>query len=67
MQSEEIKRLSTLLERWQTILKQVQEQQQSIVSQVPRVQPPTSWLNELQRVAFDILPGTVNARCRTGI
>ena len=66
-QSEEIKRLSTLLERQQTILEQVQEQQQSSVSQVPRVQPTTSQLNELQREAFNILPGTVNARCGTGI
>ena len=48
-QSKEIKRLSTLLERQQTILEQVQEQQQSSVSQVPRAQPTTSWLNELQR------------------
>ena len=66
-QSEEIKRLSTLLERQQTILEQVQEQQQSSVSQVSRVQPTTSWLNELQREAFDICPGTVNARCGTSI
>ena len=66
-QSKEIKRLSTLLERQQTVLEQVQEQQQSSVSQVPRVQPTTSWLSELQREAFDILPGTVNARCGTGI
>ena len=34
---------------------------------MPRVQPPTSRLNELQREAFEILPGTVNVRCRTGI
>ena len=34
---------------------------------MPRVKPTTSWLNELQRKAFDILPGTVNARHRTGI
>ena len=48
-QSDEIKRLSNLLERQQTLLEQVQEQQQqSSVSQVPRVQPPTSQLNELQ-------------------
>ena len=66
-QSKEIKRLSTLLERQQTILEQVQEQQQSSVSQVPRVQPTTSWLNELQREAIDMLLGTVNARCGTGI
>ena len=66
-QSKEIKRLSTLLERQQTILEQVQEQQQSNVSQVPRDQPTTSQLNELQREAFDILLGMVNARCGTGI
>ena len=34
---------------------------------MPRVQPPTSQLNELQREAFRILPGIVNVRCRTGI
>ena len=67
-QSNEIKRLSILLERQQTLLEQVQEQQQqSSVSQVLRVQPPTSWLNELQQEAFEILPGAVNVRCRTGI
>ena len=65
-QSEEIKRLSTLLERQHTILEQVQEQQQSNVSEVPRV-PTTSKLNELQREAFDILLGTLNSRHRTGI
>ena len=48
-QSDEIKRLSNLLERQQTLLEQVQEQQQqSSVSQVLRIQPPTSQLNELQ-------------------
>ena len=62
-----LKRLSTLLEGQQTILEQVQEQQQGSVSQVPRIQPTTSWLNELQREAFNILPGTVNARHSTGI
>ena len=59
--------MSTWLERQQTILEQVQEQQQSSVSQVPRVQQPTSQLNELQGEAFKILPGTVNVRCRTSI
>ena len=48
-QSKEIQRLSTLLVRQPTILEQVQEQQQSSVSQVPRVQPTTSELTELQR------------------
>ena len=66
-QFEEIKRLSTLLERQQTIMEQVWEQQQSSVSQGPRFQPNTSQLNELQREAFDILLGTVNARCGTSI
>ena len=67
-QSNEIKRLSTLLERQQTLLEQVRKQQwQSSVSQVPRVQPPTSWLNKLQWEAFEILPGTVNVRHGTGI
>ena len=66
-QSNEIKRLSTLLERQQTPLEQVQEPQHSSVSQVLRVQPPTSWLNKLQWEAFEILLGTVNVRCGTGI
>ena len=58
--------MSTLLERQEIILEQVQEQQSS-VSQMLRVQPPTSQLDELQKEAFNILPGTVNARCGTGI
>ena len=67
-QCNEIKRLLTLLEKQQTLLEQVQEkQQQSSVSQIQRVQPFTSWLNELQREAFEILPGMVNVRHRTGI
>ena len=67
-QSNEIKRLSTLLEKQQTLLEQVQEkQQQSSVSSVQRVQPSTSQLNELQQEAFEILLGTVNVRCGTGI
>ena len=67
-QSNEIKRLSTLLEKQQTLLEQVQEkQQQSSVSSVQRAQPSTSQLNELQQEAFEILPGTVNVRCGTGI
>ena len=48
-------------------MEQVQEQQQSSVSQVMKVQLPTSQLNELQREAFEILPGMVNVRCRTSI
>ena len=59
--------MSTLLERQQTILEQVQKQQQSSVSQMPRVQPTTSQLDALQREAFNILPGTINARSGTGI
>ena len=67
-QSNEIKRLSTLLEKQQTLLDQVQEkQQQSSVSSVQKVQLSTSRLHELQQEAFEILPGTVNVRCRTGI
>ena len=34
---------------------------------MPRVQPTTSQPDELQREAFNILPGTVNARCLAGI
>ena len=59
--------MSTLLERQQTILEQVQEQQQSSVSQMPRVQPMTFQLDELQGEAFNILPHTVNARHDTSI
>ena len=58
-QSEEIRQLSTLLEKQQAILERVQEQQ----SRVPEVPvPPVNRLQELQREAFDILPGTVNAK-----
>ena len=61
-QSDEIKRLSTLLE------KQVQEsQKQRSASVAQRAQPPTSRLSELQQEAFQYLPGTVNVRHRTGI
>ena len=68
VQSDEIKRLSTLLEKQQTLLEQVLEKQQwSSVSSVQRVQTSTSWLNELQQEAFEILPGTVNVRHGTGI
>ena len=56
------------MERQQTLLEQVQEhQQQSSDSQVQRAQPPTSWLNELQWEAFEILPGMVKVRHGTGI
>ena len=58
-QSKEIRWLSTLLEKQQAILERVQEQQ----SRVPEVPvPPVNRLQELQREAFDILPGTVNAK-----
>ena len=58
-QSEEIRWLSTLLEKQQAILERVQEQQ----SRVPEVPvPPVNRLQELQREAFDILPSTVNAK-----
>ena len=58
-QSDEIRHLSTLLEKQQAILERVQEQQ----SRMPVTPvPPTNRIEELQREAFDILPGTVNAR-----
>ena len=58
-QSKEIRCLSTLLEKQQAILEKVQEQQ----SRVPeRSVPPMNRIEELQREAFNILPGTVNAR-----
>ena len=58
-QSEEIRHLSTLLEKQQAILERVQEQQ----SRVPEVPvPPVNRIQELQREAFDIFHGTVNAK-----
>ena len=58
-QSEEIRHLSTLLEKQQAILERVQEQQ----SRKPeRPVPPMNRIEELQREAFNILPGTVNSR-----
>ena len=58
-QSEEIRQLSTLLEKQQAILERVQEQQ----SRVPEIPVPlVDRLQELRREAFDILPGTVNAK-----
>ena len=51
--------LSTLLEKQQAILERVQEQQ----SRVPEIPVPlVDRIQELQREAFDILPGTVNAK-----
>ena len=58
-QSDEIRYLSTLLEKQQAILEKVQEQQ-SWMPEIPV--PPTNRIEELQREAFNILPGTVNAR-----
>ena len=58
-QSKEIRHLSTLLEKQQAILERVQEHQ----SRVPEVPvPPVNRIQELQREAFNILPGTVNAK-----
>ena len=58
-QSKDIRQLSTLLEKQQAVLERVQEQQ----SRVPEVPvPPVNRLKELQRKAFNILPGTVNAK-----
>ena len=58
-QSKEIRWLSTLLEKQQAILERVQEQQ----SRVPEIPVPlVDRIQELQREAFDILPGTVNAK-----
>ena len=58
-QSEEIRQLSTLLEKQQAILERVQEQQ----SRVPEIPVPlVDRIQELQTEAFDILPGTVNAK-----
>ena len=58
-QSNEIRHLSTLLEKQQAILERVQEQQ----SRMPEIPvPPMNRIEELPREAFNILPGTVNAR-----
>ena len=58
-QSDEIWCLSTLLEKQQAILEQVQEQQR----RMPEMPVPTAMcIEELQMEAFNILPGTVNAR-----
>ena len=58
-QSDEIRCLSTLLEKQQAILERIQEQQR----RMPKMPVPSvTWIEELQREAFNILPGTVNAR-----
>ena len=62
-QSDEIRYLSTLLEKQQAILERVQEQQQSRVPEMP-IPLPTSCIEDLQREAFDILPGMVNRQMR---
>ena len=57
--SDEIRCLSTLLEKQQAILERVQEQQ----SRMPEIPvPPMNRIEELEREAFHILTGTVNAR-----
>ena len=65
-QSDEIRCLSTLLEKQQAILERVQGQQ-SRMPEMPIPQNPTSHIEELQRETFDILPGTVNATCGAGL
>ena len=54
------------MERQQTILEKVQERQGSITEMACPQHPPT-WLKELQKETFEILPGTVNDRCTAGI
>ena len=58
-QSDDIRHLSTLLEKQQAILEKVQEQQRRM-PQIPVT--PMNRIEELQREAFNILPGMVNAR-----
>ena len=58
-QSNEIRCLSTLLEKQQAILEKVQEQQRRM-PEMPV--PSTSHIEEPQREAFHIFAGTVNAR-----
>ena len=58
-QSDEIRHLSTLLEKQQAILEQVQEQQR----RMPEMPVPCAMqTEELQREALNILPATLNAR-----
>ena len=47
------------MEKQQAILEKVQEQQRRMPE---KPVPPMNRIEELQREAFDILPGTVNAR-----
>ena len=58
-QSSEIRLLSTLLEKQQTILEKAQEQQRRM-PEIPV--PSTTHIEELQREVFNILPGMVNTR-----
>ena len=58
-QADEIRHLSNLLEKQQAILERVQEQQSRMTE---RPVPPMDRTEELQREAFNVLPGTVNAR-----
>ena len=58
-QSDEIRCLSTLPEKQQPVLEQVQEQQRRMPGMPV---PSTMHIEELQREAFNILPGTINAR-----
>ena len=60
-QSNEIRHLSTLLEKQQAILEKVQEQL-SRMPEMPVPQNPTSHIEEIHREAFKILPSMVNAR-----
>ena len=63
-QSDEIRCLSTLLEKQQNILEKVQEQQ----SRMPEMPvSSTTCIEELQREAFNILPGTVYCQMRCSI
>ena len=56
-QSDEIRHLLTLPEKQQTILERVQEQQR----RMPEMPVPSAThIEELQREAFNILPGTVS-------
>ena len=58
-QSDVIRHLSALLEKQQAILEQVQEQQR----RMPEMSvPSTTHIKELQRDAFNVLSGMVNAR-----
>ena len=55
-QSNEIRCLSTLLEKQQAILEQVKEQQQR---RMPEMPVPSAMQIEHQREAFNILPGII--------